>query len=249
MHNPKISTIEHPKKSANFLSQLLFLWIVPTLYKGSRNGLDKEAITKCLDEDRSEILGDKLELYDLTVALKKAIFVFWCIFSEWKKEIKSANSQNRMPSFRKALFNTFFCCTLVDGLSCLAATLLRWDFRSCARRAFYLIWVTYFRTTIPIILAQILFQFQMTSDTVPLNETSSITYVEQPLGERAFNDNVLYIFSNVYMLSALLPLNVLLVTVAQQHSNLRLRMVGARIRIACCSLIYRKVGNFTFPHV
>lgn len=62
MHNPKISSIENPQKSANFLSQLLFLWIVPTLYKGSRNGLDKETIPKCLYEDRSDILGEQLEV-------------------------------------------------------------------------------------------------------------------------------------------------------------------------------------------
>lgn len=62
MHHPRISTVENPRKRANSVSQLLFTWIVPTLYEGSRKGLDLENIAKCLDEDRSEVLGDQLEV-------------------------------------------------------------------------------------------------------------------------------------------------------------------------------------------
>lgn len=61
MHHPKISTVQNPRNRANSVSKLLFVWIVPTLYEGSRKGLDQENITKCLDEDRSEVLGDTLE--------------------------------------------------------------------------------------------------------------------------------------------------------------------------------------------
>lgn len=141
-----------------------------------------------------------------------------------------------MPSFRTVLIKTYFCSTLLDGLSCLVAVLLRhvefvhitWDK--------IVVWICNFRTAVPVILAQILFQFQMPSSDmlyVTINETASIPAVSEYISN---------IFSDVYILSALLVLDVLLITMAQQHSNLRLRKVGARIRIACCSLIYRKVS-------
>ena len=52
----------NPRKDATSLSQLLFFWVVPLLYKGSRSGLTAENdLTKCLKKDRSENLADRLE--------------------------------------------------------------------------------------------------------------------------------------------------------------------------------------------
>lgn len=97
---------KNPRKGANLLSQLLFLWIVPVMFrvswllgeearsllhnnlirlikfllpsfhlsslryiyfkrcqrKGCFHGLNREDLSKCLKKDRSEDLGDKLEM-------------------------------------------------------------------------------------------------------------------------------------------------------------------------------------------
>jgi ATP-binding cassette, subfamily C (CFTR/MRP), member 4 len=52
----------NPRQNANPLSQLLFGWIIPLLFKGTRKGLHTDDLTKNLEKDNSELLGDKLEL-------------------------------------------------------------------------------------------------------------------------------------------------------------------------------------------
>lgn len=52
---------ENPRKKANLISQLFFVWIIPLLWKGMKNGLTKKDLTKCLKKDRSDTLGDDLE--------------------------------------------------------------------------------------------------------------------------------------------------------------------------------------------
>jgi len=51
----------NPRQGANLLSQLLFIWSVPLLFKGSRKGLNTKDLTVCLDKDESKVLGDRLE--------------------------------------------------------------------------------------------------------------------------------------------------------------------------------------------
>jgi len=55
---------KNPRQKANTLSQLIFAWAVPLLYRGSRHGLNTEDLTECLKEDNSEQLGDRLEEYE-----------------------------------------------------------------------------------------------------------------------------------------------------------------------------------------
>lgn len=52
---------KNPKKGANFISQLLFLWFIPILWKGKNKGLNTDDVTVCLKQDQSKDLGDKLE--------------------------------------------------------------------------------------------------------------------------------------------------------------------------------------------
>lgn len=59
-HSKKPET-ENPKERSNPLSQLFFIWAIPLLRKGAKKGLNQEDVTKCLEKDRSEQLGDKLE--------------------------------------------------------------------------------------------------------------------------------------------------------------------------------------------
>lgn len=51
----------NPRKSANPLSQLFFIWMLPMFWKGTRKGLQTEDLTQCLQKDESELLGDELE--------------------------------------------------------------------------------------------------------------------------------------------------------------------------------------------
>lgn len=52
---------KNPRKGANPISQLFFLWIVPLFWKGTRKGLNTDDLTACLQKDESETLGDCLE--------------------------------------------------------------------------------------------------------------------------------------------------------------------------------------------
>lgn len=52
---------------------------------------------------------------------------------------------------------------------------------------------------------------------------------------------LLYAWSDMYWLAAMVVLMTLFGCFFAHHADLRQRMVGARMRIACCSLIYRKV--------
>lgn len=53
----------NPRKGANPLSQLFFLWTLPLFWKGSRKGLNTDDLTQCLKKDESELLGDELQRY------------------------------------------------------------------------------------------------------------------------------------------------------------------------------------------
>lgn len=50
-----------------------------------------------------------------------------------------------------------------------------------------------------------------------------------------------FAWNDIYCLAALLLSMTFVVCLIYQHFDLRLRMLGAHMRIACCSLIYRKV--------
>lgn len=62
MDNSKKPEKENPKKGANPLSKLIFCWILPLLCYGTRRGLNTDNLTKCLEKDESEMLGNKLEM-------------------------------------------------------------------------------------------------------------------------------------------------------------------------------------------
>lgn len=51
----------NPRRGVNIISQIFFIWIIPLFWKGVRRGLTTEDMTKCLDKDKSDALGDELE--------------------------------------------------------------------------------------------------------------------------------------------------------------------------------------------
>lgn len=52
---------KNPRQGANPISELFFVWVIPTLWRGLKGGLNTENLTQCLKEDNSSALGDKLE--------------------------------------------------------------------------------------------------------------------------------------------------------------------------------------------
>lgn len=58
-----------------------------------------------------------------------------------------------------------------------------------------------------------------------------------------FEHMIVHIWNDVYWLAHMVVWMGVLSFLLSHHYDLRLQMVGARMRIGCCSLIYRKVRN------
>lgn len=54
--------LENPRKGANVISRLFFLWTLPLFWKGMKNGLTTDDLTKCLPKDKSDKLTDAMEM-------------------------------------------------------------------------------------------------------------------------------------------------------------------------------------------
>ena len=52
---------QNPRYNANIFSQIIFGWTIRLMFKGCRYGITSNNLTKCLDKDLSEDLGDELE--------------------------------------------------------------------------------------------------------------------------------------------------------------------------------------------
>lgn len=52
----------NPRENANFLSVLCFAWVVPFFKKGFKKNLQLEDVYRVLERDRSESMGDQLEM-------------------------------------------------------------------------------------------------------------------------------------------------------------------------------------------
>ncbi|XP_055638062.1 ATP-binding cassette sub-family C member 4-like [Toxorhynchites rutilus septentrionalis] len=258
---------KNPRKGAFCLSQLIFAWLLPLFYKGSRYGLSKDDLTKCLKKDKSEELGDKLE-------------------EQWEKEISRARRKNRSPRLRNALFHTFYKQSLFDGFLVfmfifiksilpivLAQLLIQFQAPSNT---------THIVTTPiapPDVLLTTTLHFlrdQDENNTEWSRERRSIDSKTNALNLNHLNDNnyrdeahnssrddeyfdlgddeeavkfrglstvadfIGHMWNDAYWLSGILVALTLLGCFCNHHSDLRQRLVGARMRIACCSAIYRK---------
>ncbi|XP_063699793.1 ATP-binding cassette sub-family C member 4 [Culicoides brevitarsis] len=223
MDNSVKPTKENPKKGSNPLSKLIFGWIFPLFFQGTRRGLNTDNLTKCLDKDESEMLGNKLEV-------------------AWDKEQEKARNKNREPQLRNALFQVFFKYCLFDGFLI---------FSFCLIKSFQ-----------PLVLAQLLLQFQKTNSSMPesthnarltpIHDDESMSiFVEEDsypkihsLEELSVLEKifawVVFAWNDVYWLTSLVVLMTLVPCFLAHHANLSQRMLGARMRIACCSAIYRK---------
>ncbi|KAL7728495.1 hypothetical protein ACLKA6_012510 [Drosophila palustris] len=231
---------KNPRQRANILSQLIFAWAVPLLYRGSRKGLNTDDLTECLKEDHSEQLGDRLE-------------------DEWYKELERSDRKSRKPRLRNALFRCFLWPTIVNGIMCfvyiviktlipavLAQLLLQ--FQNSASPAVRTNFTEALNRTVR----------SVTSFGAPSGDVNSpntldtndplkehIRIVDSASGsnlteQNLFEEATLYVWNDLYSLGAVLVGSTLVGCFLIHHLDLRQRMIGARMRIACCSLIYRK---------
>ncbi|GJQ74461.1 hypothetical protein Trydic_g21331 [Trypoxylus dichotomus] len=80
---------DNPKKSANFLSKLFFVWLVKLFRRGVKDGISLQDLYAPMASDNSKTLGNKLERY-------------------WIMEMENAQKKNRKPSLLTAITKTFF---------------------------------------------------------------------------------------------------------------------------------------------
>ncbi|EFA04472.2 putative multidrug resistance-associated protein lethal(2)03659-like Protein [Tribolium castaneum] len=82
-------TLENPKRTANIISKLFFLWMVKLCYKGTKKGLEIADLYKTLSCDQSEKLTDELEKH-------------------WNEEVeKNKLKLQKPPSLTRAIVKTF----------------------------------------------------------------------------------------------------------------------------------------------
>ncbi|XP_058447071.1 ATP-binding cassette sub-family C member 4 isoform X2 [Malaya genurostris] len=273
MDNSRKPEKKNPRKGAFCVSQLLFTWLLPLFYRGCQRGLNKDDLTKCLKEDKSEDLGDLLE-------------------EHWHKEILRSRKENRPPRLRNALFYAFYKQCIFDGFLIfmfvliksilpvvLAQLLIKFQMPTNSTDAGGLI----NSTTVPpqitdVFLATTLhFLHDLDQNGTELerarrsidnskhnsnpNHFNSDDYrdddysnsrddgyvdladEEGPTRVRSLSsaaDIIDYAWNDVYGLSTVLVILTLLGCFCSHHSDLRQRLLGARMRIACCSVIYRK---------
>ncbi|XP_073824771.1 CF transmembrane conductance regulator [Musca autumnalis] len=263
MDSSKKPQKENPRSLANIFSQLIFGWSIPMLYKGCRQGLTTDDLTKCLPADCSEELGDQLE-------------------RNWYKEVEKSRAQNREPLLRTAILKTFWRSAIVDGLICLIYITIK----SLIPAVLAQLLLQFQKPTTHIIndssktftlggdesaaadaslAAALFFNGNGTLDRntrsidinqnnndgsnpnllssdggklSPNNNFSSVT--AEPSNPPEDVDILEYIWNDVHCLGSILVISTLIGCFLIHHVDLRQRLMGARMRIACCSLIYRK---------
>ncbi|XP_058974144.1 ATP-binding cassette sub-family C member 4 isoform X2 [Musca domestica] len=261
MDSSKKPQKENPRRLANIFSHLIFGWSIPMLYKGCRQGLNTDDLTKCLPEDCSEELGDQLE-------------------RNWYKEVEKSRAKNREPLLRTAILKTFWRSAIVDGL----ISLIYITIKSLIPAVLAQLLLQFQRPTTPIINNDSGKTFTLDGDgdvlsmattllangngtldrnvrsidinqnnnegsnpnllppddgkLLPGNNFSSVT--AEPSDPPEYNDIIDYIWNDVHSLGAILVISTLIGCFLIHHVDLRQRLMGARMRIACCSLIYRK---------
>ncbi|KAH8383276.1 hypothetical protein KR009_007659 [Drosophila setifemur] len=245
---------KNPRQHANIISQLIFAWALPLLYRGSRRGLNTDDLTQCLEEDRSEQLGDRLE-------------------DQWAKELQKSQRKKQKPHLRNALFRCFLGPTIVNGLICLiyiviktlipavlAQLLIQFQKAPVAEvvRLNELSLPESLNRTARSIAIHMLNQAVANANGAPsdafspnsLDQGNPLKESLQPsvldgnfngTAERSFlSEANEFLWNDAYSLGAILVSSTLFGCFLLHHVDLRQRLMGARMRIACCSLIYRK---------
>lgn len=70
---------------------------IKTFYRSRKKDLDEEDLPECLDEHRSDLLGQKIAV-------------------NWSKEYEKALKKKKKPSLTKVIIKTFHCDFFIYGL-------------------------------------------------------------------------------------------------------------------------------------
>ncbi|XP_036327746.1 multidrug resistance-associated protein 4-like isoform X1 [Rhagoletis pomonella] len=254
----------NPRRHANIFSQLLFVWAIPLLYKGSKQGLNTDDLTQCLPQDCSEDLGDRLE-------------------NKWYSEVERAHRKGRRPLLRNAILRTFWLPAIVDGIisliyiiikSLIPAVLAQLLMQFQKQNAPTSVRMTNVTTGTEDVIANATSRTVRSIEAAAMKNMSLLSLVTDigvgagsggassntigvtgksatnpllladnsstPAELTAIEDPFLFILNDIYWLSAILVISTWIGCFLIHHVDLRQRLMGARMRIACCSLIYRK---------
>ncbi|XP_047107556.1 ATP-binding cassette sub-family C member 4-like [Schistocerca piceifrons] len=170
-HNP------NPKATANPISKLFLWWTRKLLWKGYRRELEEHDLYTPLENDQSQVLGNRLE-------------------RAWKKEIAKARQagKGKKPSLLSAIFRAFWLQYAVYGIMLAIQCLV-------------------IRIAQPLLLGELI---------------------------KYFSEGNVDIRQAYYYAGGMIA-TVYFLICFQHHYTMGTACIGMRIRIACCSLLYRKV--------
>lgn len=258
---------KNPRKGAFFLSQLLYGWLLPLFFKGCRHGLNKDDLTKCLKADKSEDLGDRLEKQwekEIFLARKKnreprlrnalfrtfykqclfdgfLVFLFVLIKSVLPLVLAQLLIQFQTPTNVTHIAVPNYASTTSSPVPDVFLTTVNLQSNESD--------VERVRRSIADGKQSIGQNHLKTGDSreddygTSRDKGYDDREEEGPTKERKLSsvtDFIEYVWNDAQWLAGLLVLLTLLGCFCNHHSDLRQRLVGARMRIACCSVIYRK---------
>lgn len=153
--------------------------------------------------------------------------MIFVIFRNWKDELQKSTQNKHKPSLKIAIFKTFGKSYAVYGIYLfIQVIILRWVFSGrfllCTEFNFFI--SNYSRTIHPVILAEYINYFEVST-----NQSDPL------MGWILASGVILIAFLNVLI---------------YHHCCLGCQRIGMRVRIACCSLVYRKVRpdiSFSYP--
>ncbi|KAM8705738.1 hypothetical protein ACLKA7_010097 [Drosophila subpalustris] len=153
---------------------------------------------------------------------------------EWHKELESARIQSRKPHLRHALLRCFWSPFIINGALCFIYIALK--------------------MLIAAILAQLLLQLRHVDSTANIQNIQSNSSSEQVtnITNGTWNEiekSTKYVWNDAYYLGGMLVGINFVACFLWHHLYLRQRMMGARMRIACCSLVYRKTLRLSMKSV
>ncbi|KAK9720652.1 ABC transporter [Popillia japonica] len=90
-------TNRYPRKDANIISMLFFVWMMPYFYKGVRKGIDANDLFVTQKADDSVVIGDQLQ-------------------EHWEKQLEDSKRTGKPPSLVKAIAKTFLWSYMIFGI-------------------------------------------------------------------------------------------------------------------------------------
>ncbi|XP_072376028.1 ATP-binding cassette sub-family C member 4-like, partial [Diabrotica undecimpunctata] len=209
----------NPRENAFPLSAATFCYTIPTFIKGFKRDLDESDLTETLSEHRSDYLGNKIEKY-------------------WKAEEERAKKKNTTPSLQRTLLKAFGWEFLAMGIVLILSETVRL-YQPIILGRLVRYFDMYSKKTPPTKLPE-MSNASFTSDQQNVNETiiqplllRRLLAYYSPQGEPVSIEEAYYFATGIVLCSLISVLLVHPYMLAVCH-------IGMKMRIACCSLIYRK---------